>query len=150
MTAHAVVRPLQQMHGQGEGEQVPAWNVALAAHPDAMEGVQALVALSQHEPQEAAAQVPAQAKTLGAVQPACVVVEQAPVVALQQLPVHGLTVQDVVGPAKTEPAGQPTRTSIMEQAQVVVLQHAPLQANWLLHAPVVNEPGGQLAVVVHW
>lgn len=115
---------------QGLGEQVmPAtWSVP-EGQPTVVTMLQAPVAMSQQVPQAAEAQAVPQRKRLGAAQLVGSTVTQAPVAGLQHAPVHGLEVQELLGPAKTDPAGQPVSRSIMVQAQVVVLQHAPLHEN---------------------
>jgi hypothetical protein len=128
---------------QGVGEQVPpATGDAPAGQPAVVTIEQAPVVLSQHAPQEAEAQATPHRKMLGAEHAVGGRVVHEPFVGLQHAPVHGLTAQEVLGPAKTEPAGQPLSTSIVVHAQVEVLQHAPLHAFWLEHAPTVKSPGG--------
>jgi hypothetical protein len=95
-------------------------------HPVTVTALQAQLMLSQQTPGQGVAQVPLQVNTFGVVQAAGASTVQAPVVALQHLPMQGVGVQ-VPPQKKMLGVAQEASVAPLEQAHVAELQQTPAQ-----------------------
>jgi hypothetical protein len=121
---------VQQTPAQGLGVQtlVAPWYISPPAQPETVTGAQEQVVMLQQTPGHGEVQLPLHVKTLGVVQVAGAVTLQAPVVALQHLPMQGVGVQ-VPPQKKMLGAAQLAVVAPVEQAHVVLLQQTPVQGD---------------------